>query len=45
MKAMTSATTAASSPAAEQPAAPTVRPRRLLDWRIRFGVHMNSRLF
>jgi len=38
MKAMTSATTAAPSPAAEQPAAPAARPRRLLDWRIRFGV-------
>src|SRR3954468_1565891 len=35
---MTSATTAASSPATEEPPAPGARPRRLLDWRIRFGV-------
>ncbi|MEU0844555.1 DMT family transporter [Streptomyces sp. NPDC005962] len=35
---MTSATTAASTPATEQPPAPAARPRRLFDWRIRFGV-------
>jgi len=35
---MTSATTAASTPATEQPPEPAARSRRLFDWRIRFGV-------
>lgn len=39
MTAMTRATTAASpSSATEQPRTPAARPRRLLDWRVRFGV-------